>query len=569
MKEIIKDINFVLKYFNKHKVSYLITLMIIVSLLEIVGISLIIPFVSVLIDPNSIENKYYFFLQSFFSGMKQELVPIFFIICIVLFYTIKNFFIIYVVYKQTRYSMNLITLIRLDLFKRYLSQNYVEFIKKDHSELISNIMNVSATFGSTFMISLLIFISEFFIVFSLIVFLFIYNFKLTLSLMIIFLVILFVYYHYLSPRLRTAGNKRIDSDQQIINYSKISFQNIKELKLFNKENYFIDRFISNAVVSEDSNTFYQVTSQYPRIGMELFAVIGICLLTLLMNIFGYKNIEIVTTLAFFGIAIFRLLPSANKLMFSFQSLRFSKKTLSIIRKELSKNINFDQFQNNINKTNIEFKTKIILKDIYFSYSSEKPILKNLNLVINKGEFIGIKGESGSGKTTLIDILMGLIHPDKGEIKIDDVDIYQNLNTWKKKCGYVPQNISLINDTIEANIAFGVDKDKIDKSKIKKSILDSDLFEFVNSLRLKEETIIGENGYAISGGQRQRLAIARALYRNPEIIFFDEATSALDKQTEKNILESINKLRGKITLFFVSHNPAIFDNCDRVVDLDTH
>lgn len=569
MSEVIKDINFVLKYFNKHKVYYLIILMILVSLLEIIGISLIIPFVSVLVDPTSIENKYYFFLHNFIGQMNSEFIPVFLIICIVLFYTIKNFFIIYVVVKQTRYSMNLITLIRSDLFKRYLSQNYVEFIKKDHSELISNIMNVSATFGSTFMVNLLIFLSEFLIVSSLIVFLFIYNFQLTLSLMVVFLIILFIYYSYLSPKLRTAGQKRVDSDQQIINYSKISFQNIKELKLFNKEKYFIERFISNAVVSEDSNTFYQVTSQYPRIGMELFAVIGICLLTLLMNFFGYKNLEIVTTLAFFGVAIFRLLPSANKLMYSFQSLRFSKKTLSIIKDELSKSKNFDQFHDDMNKKNIEFKSKILLKNVYFSYSNEKPILKNLNLEIKKGEFIGIKGESGSGKTTLIDILMGLIHPDKGEIKIDDVDIYKNLNNWKKKCGYVPQNISLINDTIQANIAFGVDKDKIDKSKINKSILDSDLFHFVNTLKLKEETIIGENGYAISGGQRQRLAIARALYRSPEIIFFDEATSALDKQTENNILESINKLRGKITLFFVSHDSSIFDNCDRVVDLDTN
>ena len=195
------------------------------------------------------------------------------------------------------------------------------------------------------------------------------------------------------------------------------------------------------------------------------------------------------------------------------------------------------------------------------------IIKNLNFNIKKGEFVGIKGKSGSGKTTLIDILMGLIEPTSGNVKSDGIKIKKDLHSWRTKCSYVPQNISLINDTISSNIAFGENKENIDNNKVMNCLLISGLADFVNKLKNKDQTIIGENGLAISGGQRQRLAIARAIYRNPEIIFFDEATSALDKNTELELIESILNLKGKITIIFISHNSNVLKICDEIIDLD--
>tara|TARA_Y100000590_G_scaffold414377_1_gene511214 strand:- start:10047 stop:11675 length:1629 start_codon:yes stop_codon:yes gene_type:complete len=540
--------------------------MIIVSILELIGISLVIPFVTTLVDPSYIENKYILLFNEYIGDSNSKSLSNIFIIIILLFYLLKNLFVIYVVAKQTRYSMNLITLIRVDFFKRYLSQNYIEFIKKDHAELISNIMNVSATFGSTFIVNLLIFVSEFLIVLSLTTFLLLFNFTLTISLIFVFSVILFFYFKYISPKLKEAGIKRVESDQQIINYSKLSFQNMKELKLFNKENFFIKIFFDNAITSENSNYFYQVSAQYPRIGMEIFAILGICLLTVMMNFLGFVSTVIVTTLAFYGVAIFRILPSANKLMFSFQSIRFSKKTLNVIREELKKTKEFKILEE-IKKEQINFINEIKVENLSFGYVKNNEIIKNLNFKIKKGDFIGIKGESGSGKTTLIDILMGLIEPSSGKVKVDNQEINNNFQNWRNRCGYVPQNISLMNDTICGNVAFGEDKKNIDLIKVRKSLQVADLLEFVDTLKDKEQSLIGENGYAISGGQRQRLAIARALYREPDIIFFDEATSALDKKTEQNLLKSINKLKRKITIIFVSHNSIIFDNCDNIIDLD--
>ena len=186
----------------------------------------------------------------------------------------------------------------------------MEFVKKEQSELISNIMNVSANFGSTFINNLLIFLSEFLIIIGIICLLLFFNFKLTVGLLVIFLLIVFFYLKYISPKLKKAGSQRLESDQNVINYSKLSFQNFKELKIFDKEEYFLKIFSDNAKISENSNYFYNVSAQYPRLGMEIFAVLAITTLTVAMNYIGFANNDIITTLAFFGAAI--ILPSANK-----------------------------------------------------------------------------------------------------------------------------------------------------------------------------------------------------------------------------------------------------------------
>ena len=561
----IKSIFEILKYFERQNIFFLIVLMILVSILELIGISLVIPFVTAMIEPNLSSNFFFIFFGNFFDQFNSRIYVILLIAIILIFYIFKNIFIIYVVMKQTRYAMNLITLIRNNFFRRYLNTDYIEFIKKDESELISNIMNVSANFGSTFIINLLIFMSELLTIFSLIFLLLIFNFQLTLGLIITFSIIIFFYFKYISPRLKKAGDQRIESDQRVINYSKLSFQNIKELKIFGKENYFLKIFNENAKISEDSNYFYQVSAQYPRLGMEIFAVLGITLLTIIMSYLGLANNVIITTLAFFGVAIFRILPSANKLMFSYQSIRFSKNTVDIIKSEINKNNNI-QSNELVNLPVINFSNNLVVSNINFGYPSKNLIIDNFNFSLKKGDFIGIKGESGSGKSTLINILTGLIKPIDGKIIVDGIDIFKNIKDWQSRCGYVSQNIFFINDSIASNVAFGVDKNDIDLNKVRDSLKKAELLDFVESLTEKENTIIGENGLAISGGQRQRLAIARALYRSPEIIFFDEATSALDKKTETNVMKSINNLKGLVTIIFVSHDLNIFENCDKIIEL---
>ena len=390
MKSTVNQVYYILKFFKKEKVFFLIFSMFLVSILELIGISLVIPFVTSIIEPEYIDGKLLKYLEGYIDFSKSSSFSGILILLILIFYVLKNLFVIFVISRQWKYSMNIITLIRVEFFKRYLNSKYIDFIKKDYSEQVSNIMNVSATFGATFIVNLLIFISEFLIVSSIIILLLIFNFKLTFFLIFIFSIIILIYYKNISKKLKKAGLMKVESDEKILSHTKSSFNNIKELKLFNKIDYFLELFSKNAKQSEISNYFYQVSAQYPKIGMEIFAILGICVLTLSMNFLNFKSIEIVTTLAFYSVSIFRILPSANKLMFSFQSVRFAKESSNIIYNELKKNEVIETKV--LSGKKINFLNEISVENLTFGYDEQNLIINKLNFKIKKGSFVAIKGK---------------------------------------------------------------------------------------------------------------------------------------------------------------------------------
>ena len=227
------------------------------------------------------------------------------------------------------------------------------------------------------------------------------------------------------------------------------------------------------------------------------------------------------------------------------------------------NLNFKDFNKKIN-----FNKTIKYKNISYKYpSANKVILKNINFEVNKNDFVGIVGKSGAGKSTLVDLITGLLEVDSGDIIIDDLNLKNNLHLIKNSIGYVSQDIFLTDDSIKQNIAFGVDSEKIDNLKIEKAISASQLTKFINSLKLGINTVVGERGIKISGGERQRIGIARALYNNPEILVFDEATSALDLETEEDILDTLVKIKGKQTIIFITHRTSSLKYCNRVYELE--
>ena len=211
---------------------------------------------------------------------------------------------------------------------------------------------------------------------------------------------------------------------------------------------------------------------------------------------------------------------------------------------------------------------INIENLSFSYGFKNSLLiDNINFKIKKNSFVGLIGKSGSGKSTLLNIIVGLLKPDKGAVYYNNnINIYNNLKYFHKKISYVSQEINIIDDTIKNNIAFGVDKDEIDKDKLLKAIEDAKLTSFIKTLNEGIETILGDRGARISGGQKQRIGIARALYFNPDLIIFDEATSALDSSTEKEIIDSIFKLKGKKTIIFATHKITLLEKCDSIVEI---
>ena len=259
-----------------------------------------------------------------------------------------------------------------------------------------------------------------------------------------------------------------------------------------------------------------------------------------------------------------LFAAINRVIYSLQSIKGYQDGSNIVYDELKNlRVNGDI----ISKDKIHFNNKIEFIDVNFKYpSSNHSNLSKINFSIKKGEFIGITGTTGSGKSTLINLLLGLLKPSRGEILVDDINIASNFRSWQQKIGYVPQNIYLVDDTIK-NIALGIDDEKIDEKKIHDVLKMSHLSDFVNSLENNIETKVGERGVRISGGQLQRIGIARALYRNVEIIVLDEATSSLDSATEEEIMSTIENLISSKTIFIVSHRPRCIKKCTKIINLN--
>jgi ABC-type bacteriocin/lantibiotic exporter with double-glycine peptidase domain len=274
-------------------------------------------------------------------------------------------------------------------------------------------------------------------------------------------------------------------------------------------------------------------------------------------------------LALFIISMFRVLPSFNRILAAFNSIRFNYSTINNINEEI---ISYKESlltqRDEIIINNIDFKKNIVLENIFFSFpNNKKNILQDINLTINKGNYIGLVGDSGSGKSTLLNILCGLINPISGYVKVDGRFVRDNLKSFQKKIGYVPQKIYLTDDTFDKNIVLGVDKANFNNDLLGKVIVQSKLENVINNFSEGIHTKIGEYGSRLSGGQQQRIGIARALYKQPEIIIFDEATSALDPKVEEDILDTIYGLKNNITVIIVSHKDSVMSRCDHVYKLD--
>jgi ABC-type multidrug transport system fused ATPase/permease subunit len=284
-----------------------------------------------------------------------------------------------------------------------------------------------------------------------------------------------------------------------------------------------------------------------------------------------EMVDIVLYLGVFAAASFRIIPSASKLLDSVQLIKHVEPGVRIFLEEFDSNSN-SYIERNYKQKNLDldlkFQKEISVTDLSFSYPIRKEFsLSKVSMTIKKGDFVGIVGETGSGKSTLINLLIGLLRPSEGKIEIDKLNINSNLPAWYKKIGYVPQSIYLIDDSIKKNIAFGLREDNIDDNLIKKAIEKASLDKFINSLTDGLETIVGEKGIRLSGGQQQRIGIARALYRDPEILILDEATSSLDQITEEKIMKSIQFLIRKKTLIIITHRLFTVKNCDKIFFID--
>ena len=530
---------------------------ILVALLEILSIALILPLISALVNPEGLNflNKYFDIQNLIFLLNKSEVIT-YGILVFVLIILIKVIALIFLnIYKANFYYKIRIKMTNI-LFKKYLNEDYLFHVYNNSSVLITNIHGEIGLFVKKILNVFSEIFLDLILFFSLLIILLNIRFYETLITLFIFIIFILFYYYLIKKRLDYWGKERQKKDRLKLKHVQQSLLGIKEVKLYLRELFF-EKVLSDIVKKrEDVTRKLSYIAPLPRYLLEIGTVIFI----LIFTIFFSKSDENLTLLlpefALYFASFLRMLPICVKLINNLQAIKFGSPVVKTLHREFGR----QQKKTTVEKK-VNFNENIKFKNVSFKYPNKSNyILENVNLTLPQGKIIGIIGTTGSGKTTFLNLLTSLISPTSGEIVCDSINITEENRNWKRKISYVTQKTFLTDDTIKNNIIFG-DTSEFNDFRFKESLKLSNLEQFIIDLPNGFDTVVGEGGTQLSGGQIQRISIARALYNSPEILVFDEATNSVDEVTEKNIIKEIFKLRGKCTIFIVTHNKGLTINCD--------
>ena len=558
----LKKINFLITKRQRKGLMILTLLLFVGMVLEVLGLGILIPALSILLEPELVEKTPILsVLRSNLSEISDQSFLIFFLLSIVFVYLIKSLFLIFLTFKQNRFLYNITAYLSNNLFTNYMTQQYSFHLNNNISELSKN-LQLEISYFNTYILHLItIFIEAGFILAILSTLIYIEPFG-ALSIGFFYSSLSIIFLKLTKKKLKEWGGLREELDKSISKIVIESLGGIKDILILGKETFYSDQFSSKTYLKSRISSNQGTISQIPRFYLELISIIGLVSFIILMVFNGETSTKLVTVLGVFVAATFRMIPSLNRILAAVQSLKFYQPSINIIYNE-NKKIKNAKTQN---RAKYKFKSKIKFEKVDFGFNQNKNVLNKVDLDINIGETIGIIGESGSGKSTLIDLLIGLHSPTGGNIIIDDDYNLHSTQSWRNNIGYVSQSIFLIDESIKNNIAFGVEKNKINEVRINELIKKVQLEDFIISLNDGIETKVGERGVQLSGGQRQRIGIARALYHDPDLLVLDEATAALDSKTEQSVMNSINKLLGQKTIIIIAHRLSTLGNCNKIFEV---
>ena len=548
---------FSLLTFKEKRKFYLLLIFVLVSmLLEMISIGLLIPILSFFINP----EKLSIYLINYNITIDESFIFLGVLFIIFIFF-VKNLFLSFFLWFQNLTTNNIRVSLSSRLFKNYLNQNYSNFIHEDFGNAVRNLRVESMRYGSL-LLQLINLINEIFVIFGLLIILFLNNPDLSY---IFFLIIIFSSIAYLfltNKKIKKVGEARFSSEGKAIKYILEGLNAFREIKLRNIEEKIIKSFDEENRIYSIATTKGSFISELPKLWLEFLAVIVFVTFVLYLDLNSANRDETLITLGLLAGICFRIIPSVKKIIVSINKMKFSMPSI----KELNKiNSLFLSEISNRSLININFEDDIKFTDIQFKYSDEKIIFENINFKIKKGQKISIIGETGSGKTTLIDLISGLIKPTKGKITVDGSIISNgDCINWWKKISYMPQNPFIFNDTIYNNISLFEEPSKEKFDLIEKFI---EIVELKQFLKLKKlDDILISDGLDISGGEKQRIGIARALFADSDLLIFDESTSALDKNTEKNIIDNILNFDKRKTIIFVTHKNYPLLKSDKIFEI---
>ena len=556
-------------------------LFLITSMTEVIGIGLVGPFMALATSPQSIEKNYW--LNSIYTKLnlssQSQFLILMGLVLLITFY-LKSYLSFTAQKTIFKFGFKLQAELSTRLMNDYLTVPYTFHLGKNSSLIINNIINESRNFANSVMMPFLTNISNAIVILSLLILL------VTTNILAIAIIgglgpLAFVTYHFLKVKLGYWGKEGSESYTEMIRVINHGLGGIKETKVIGCESFFkfqlqkqADRYGISAGLA---NSFVTL----PRYLIEAFLITFLIIFTFVfISVDRGQNQNLSSVLGIFALASIRLLPTLGQFLSSVNSIKYNLISLEKIYtdlKEIEKlNIIAASFSPRSsdsdivsdNHKDLYFADRVQIKGLSFCYpNATRNALHEMSLTIKKGQSIGLIGKSGSGKTTLVDVFLGLLTPQSGDILLDNTSIYKNLRDWQNMLGYVPQSIFLTDETLENNIAFGVPNQDIDRQRLYKAIQSAQLSELIKDLPEGINTIVGERGVLLSGGQRQRVGIARALYHEREILVFDEATAALDNETEAFVTDAIKSLSGIKTMIIIAHRLSTIEHCDLIYMLD--
>ena len=575
---ILKKLNYIFDRKQKRQLAGLGVMIFFGGIIETLGVGAMIPVVTAILSPDTLLGyiEKIPILSKICSALSIDVTHISnlttsLIILLIVVYIIKNLYLLLLVHRQNTF----VSYARNDMISRVMR----EFLNRPYEDYLG--ADIPTTFRITdsdipqtfsLVLACLSLASEVVVSFLIFLVLIFQDPKLTIFIVAVFGIMTLLITKVFKPRLNKVGERNQKIQSRIAKWRIQAIYGLKDVKVLNREDFFIRNYYESGRTGADVSRTYAVLNAVPRSLIEtvfITAVLGY----VAVYISGDGDIDaMMTTLATFAVAAIRVLPSVTRINTYISEIAYTEPCLDFVYENLQEGMKKDAEMAKIKAQaqveRLKLEDKIELNHIKYHYPDSKQyIFTDAHMEVRKGQSVGIMGPSGAGKSTIVDILLGLLHVEEGQITCDGVDIFKNYESWLALIGYIPQTIYLVDESIRDNIAFGIDAKDIDEDRIWEVLKEAQLDEFIKSLPEGLDTTIGDRGVRLSGGQRQRIGIARALYNDPEILVFDEATSALDNETEAAVMEAVNSFHGRKTMVIIAHRLNTIANCDVIYKVE--
>lgn len=564
----LKKLYYLIDRKTKLKIVGLMIMIMIGSIAELAGVAIILPIVNLAIDVN-FENSLWTIIVKEITGYEtREQIMVVLILAMIAIYICKNCYLAWMYSRLYKFSADIRKNMAVRLMKAYILQPYQFFLKKNTSELIRSVNSDTAQLYEVVLNCLMVMANG---LTSAVLLITLITVNPVMALLVAVLLVLCagVVLAVVQKKTRFFGKSNQILSGFMIKYLQQTFEGMKEIKVLNNEEYFIRKYGETHQKQTEAVRKYSLANQIPKYLIETVIIIGIMAYLGVNIVWNPNYMEIIPQLAIFVTAAYKLLPSVNAMYAYLNTIIYNRASIDLVYHDVKEadQLAYQNKKRLLSKA-MDFQEKIEISHVDYKYDdTEKYVLQDVSFEIPKGKSIALIGTSGGGKTTTVDIILGLLAPVRGKVLVDGIDIADNMEGWQSQIGYIPQNIYLTDGTIKENVALGIPEEDIEEAKVWKALEEAQLKTFVEEMEKGLETEVGERGVRISGGQRQRIGIARALYRNPQVLVFDEATSALDNETEKEVMRAIDGLHGNKTIIMIAHRLSTIENCDMVYKVE--